>query len=163
NEPGRAGRGQGFPTGVADAAAAWRARAPGGLVRSRRHGRHTGVVHGDAVCACVDEPWRRSRDPAWPVRSSRRGRMRAHRRRCGGDRSDGLVAEAERKGAASGCGVALWLEAVPVDEARAGVFGDAWQELALGGGEDFELLFALEPEALATLRSRWAGRAPLTV
>ena len=83
--------------------------------------------------------------------------------RCGGDMSDGLLAEAERTGAASGCGVELWLAAVPVDEALAGVFGDAWQELALGGGEDFELLFALEPEALATLRSRWAGRAPLTV
>jgi len=70
--------------------------------------------------------------------------------RCGGDLSDGLLVDTARTAAASGCGAELWLDAVPNDPALRNSFGAAWPELALGGGEDFELL--------ACHSSRRAGR-----
>jgi thiamine-monophosphate kinase len=84
--------------------------------------------------------------------------------RCGGDISDGLLVEAERTAAASSCGAELWLDAIPVDAGLKRHFPDAWIELALGGGEDFELIAAVAPAALETLRSRWPKSAePLHV
>ena len=64
--------------------------------------------------------------------------------RVGGcDSSDGLAAAAASIAAASGC--AIWMEraALPIDPAMASLeTGEAW---CLGGGEDFELVLALEP------------------
>ena len=78
--------------------------------------------------------------------------------RCGGDMSDGLFVEAERTAAASGCGVELWLDSVPVDAGLERHFDSAWQELALGGGEDFELIAAVRRAALPGLLETWPAR-----
>lgn len=67
----------------------------------------------------------------------------------GMDISDGLALDASRLAAASGCGVALNLETVPVspDAVRLGEqTGRRPVEHALGDGEDFELLLAAPPE-----------------
>jgi thiamine-monophosphate kinase len=83
---------------------------------------------------------------------------------CGGDLSDGLLADAERLVEASGCAAELWLDAVPVDPGIREAFGGAWVEVALGGGEDFELLAAVRPEQVEGLVRLWPDAlAPLHV
>ena len=64
--------------------------------------------------------------------------------RVGGcDSSDGLAAAAAAIGASSGCGARLVRTALPLDPAMAALpQAEAW---CLGGGEDFELVLALEP------------------
>ena len=64
--------------------------------------------------------------------------------RVGGcDSSDGLAAAAAAIATSSGCGARLQRSALPLDPAMASVAGaEAW---CLGGGEDFELVLALEP------------------
>jgi thiamine-monophosphate kinase len=84
--------------------------------------------------------------------------------RCGGDISDGLIVELERITGMSGCGAEIWLDRVPVEAALVGDFGAAWPDLALGGGEDFELVAAVPPAAAATLMDSWpADLAPLSI
>jgi thiamine-monophosphate kinase len=84
--------------------------------------------------------------------------------RCAGDVSDGLLVDARRTADASGCGAELWRDAVPVDAALRQCFPDDWPALALGGGEDFELLAAVSPALLDTLLAGWSSDlAPLTV
>jgi thiamine-monophosphate kinase len=79
----------------------------------------------------------------------------------GMDISDGLALDASRLAAASGCGVALDLEAVPVcEDARqlAAETGRPAIEHALGDGEDFELLIAAAPgEAERIVRDQPLG------
>jgi thiamine-monophosphate kinase len=64
--------------------------------------------------------------------------------RVGGcDSSDGLAAAVAAVAAASGCGARLHSDALPLDPAMAALAeGEGW---CLGGGEDFELVVALEP------------------
>jgi len=84
--------------------------------------------------------------------------------RCGGDISDGLLVELERITDLSGCGAEVWLDRVPVEAALVSDFGAAWPDLALGGGEDFELVATLPPDAVATLAGSWpSDLAPLSV
>jgi len=84
--------------------------------------------------------------------------------RCGGDISDGLLVEAARVADASECGAELWLDAIPVDAALSAAFGADWGAVALGGGEDFELLAAVDPRTATALLAGWpAGAAPLSV
>ena len=84
--------------------------------------------------------------------------------RCGGDISDGLLVELERIAEMSGCGAEIWLDRLPVEPALVSDFGAAWPDLAVGGGEDFELVAALPQAALATLMSNWPDHlAPITV
>ena len=84
--------------------------------------------------------------------------------RCAGDISDGLLVDAARTAASSGCAAELWRDAVPVDPALRGCFADDWPALALGGGEDFELLAAVPLTLLDRLLRDWPpGLAPLTV
>lgn len=84
--------------------------------------------------------------------------------RCGGDISDGLLVELERITAMSGCGAEIWLDQVPVEPALVADFGGAWPDLAIGGGEDFELVVTLPAPALDPLLEGWpAHLAPLTV
>jgi len=84
--------------------------------------------------------------------------------RCGGDVSDGLLIDARRTAAASGCAAELWLDTIPVDAALRVAFGDRWPDLALGGGEDFELLAAASADRVDALLRGWPGAAtPLTV
>jgi len=84
--------------------------------------------------------------------------------RCGGDISDGLLVELERITGMSGCGAEIWLDRVPVEAALVSDFGAAWPELAIGGGEDFELVATLPEAALGALLEGWPPDvAPLTV
>jgi thiamine-monophosphate kinase len=67
----------------------------------------------------------------------------------GMDISDGLALDASRMAAASGCGVALRLDAVPISQDAqrlAATTGRPGIEHALGDGEDFELLIAAAPD-----------------
>ncbi|MEX2539924.1 MAG: thiamine-phosphate kinase [Actinomycetota bacterium] len=67
------------------------------------------------------------------------------------DISDGLASDARRLAGASGVGVEIDLDLVPVaPEARRVAEARSWdiEPLVLGGGEDFELLVALPLEAL---------------
>lgn len=57
------------------------------------------------------------------------------------DISDGLVADLEKMAAMSKAGALIRVDKVPVDPALVRAFPDGWRELALGGGEDYELLF----------------------
>jgi len=64
--------------------------------------------------------------------------------RVGGcDSSDGLAAAAAAIAASSGCGARLLRAALPLDPAMAGL--PQAEDWCLGGGEDFELVLALEP------------------
>jgi thiamine-monophosphate kinase len=84
--------------------------------------------------------------------------------RCGGDISDGLLVELERITDMSGCGAEIWLDRLPVEAALVSDFGSAWPDLAVGGGEDFELVATLPREAVAALVGSWpASLVPLTV
>ena len=77
------------------------------------------------------------------------------------DVSDGLVADLAKLCAASGVGAEVDASSVPVDPALAPAFPHDWLELALGGGEDYELLFT----APARTAERIAGEidTPVTV
>jgi thiamine-monophosphate kinase len=60
------------------------------------------------------------------------------------DVSDGLLGDCDRLAHASGCGVRLEYEALPVSAAlRAAVGEERARELALTGGEDYELCFTV--------------------
>lgn len=62
------------------------------------------------------------------------------------DVSDGLAADAHRLARASGCGLTLDVDAIPLSPSlRAAVPLAEAREYALRGGEDFELLFAVPP------------------
>ena len=84
--------------------------------------------------------------------------------RCGGDISDGLIVELERITEMSGCGAEIWLDRVPVETALVSDFGASWPDLALGGGEDFELVVTVPEAAIAALTEAWpADLSPLSV
>jgi thiamine-monophosphate kinase len=68
--------------------------------------------------------------------------------RCAGDVSDGLLVDARRTAEASGCAAELWRDALPIDPELRTCFGEDWLQLAIGGGEDFELLAAAPPSLL---------------
>ncbi len=58
------------------------------------------------------------------------------------DVSDGLVEDLGKLCAASDVGATVYADEVPVDEALRTLFPDEWRDLALSGGEDYELLFS---------------------
>ena len=62
------------------------------------------------------------------------------------DISDGLVADLEKLCTASGVGANVNAENVPVDDVLKGAFPENWLDLALTGGEDYELLFSAPHE-----------------
>jgi thiamine-monophosphate kinase len=62
------------------------------------------------------------------------------------DVSDGLLGDAAKLARASGCGVELEHEQLPVSQALLRAVGpDRARELALSGGDDYELLFSVRP------------------
>lgn len=74
------------------------------------------------------------------------------------DLSDGLGLDLPRLARASGCGFAVEAERIPIDPAVAHLLPPAAaRRLALGGGEDFELLAALPAGRLASLLRRLAA------
>jgi thiamine-monophosphate kinase len=83
--------------------------------------------------------------------------------RCAGDVSDGILVDAARTARASGCAAEIWADTLPVDAHLRDRFGREWLELAVGGGEDFELLAGVAEPSVASLVRDWpAELAPLT-
>jgi thiamine-monophosphate kinase len=84
------------------------------------------------------------------------------------DVSDGLLGDAGKLAEASGCGIAIAHEQLPVSEALASAAGDARaRELTLTGGEGYELCFAVAPENVERMTrelppQEW-GYAPIGV
>lgn len=67
------------------------------------------------------------------------------------DVSDGLAADAGKLAAASGCGVTLEVEHLPLSPALRALAGEGAARLALGGGEDYELCFTVAPAQVPAL------------
>jgi thiamine-monophosphate kinase len=88
-----------------------------------------------------------------------------HGVRCAMDLSDGLLGDAQRLADASDVGVVVEAARVPVAPALARRFPDAALALALGGGEDYELLCAAPADVLAAAAAALAaaGEPPLTI
>jgi thiamine-monophosphate kinase len=72
------------------------------------------------------------------------------------DLSDGLVIDAGRLGRASGCGVVLRADRLPLATSLRALEPGAGRALAASGGEDYELLFTVARRAVARL-----ARVPL--
>ena len=66
--------------------------------------------------------------------------------RCCMDLSDGLSGDLPKILSASGVGARIDLDKIPVLPAVRALFPTEWQELALHGGEDYELLCTVPPE-----------------
>ncbi len=84
----------------------------------------------------------------------------------GMDISDGLALDASRLAAASGCGIALRLDQIPVsaDAVRLAACDRATPlEHALGDGEDFELLLTAPPEAAEQIVRDQPLDVPVTI
>jgi len=80
-------------------------------------------------------------------------RLRGHASACI-DVSDGLLGDAGKLAEASRAGVEISFGAVPVSEALLRTLGEQRsRELALTGGDDYELCFAVHPEKLPALLS----------
>ena len=88
-----------------------------------------------------------------------------HGVRCAMDLSDGLLGDAQRLAEASDVGVVLEAARVPQAPALVATFGAEALELAVGGGEDYELLCAAPPPVLAAAAAALAaqGGPPLSV
>jgi thiamine-monophosphate kinase len=69
------------------------------------------------------------------------------------DVSDGLAKDLPRLGSASRCGFVLERGALPVSEGST-------VEQALGDGEDFEILFSMEPSRVQELIHAWKSKFP---
>lgn len=68
------------------------------------------------------------------------------------DVSDGLLGDASKLAEASGCGVRIAWEQLPVSPQLVTVVGDVRaREMALTGGEDYELCFAVAPENVSRM------------
>ncbi len=80
------------------------------------------------------------------------------------DVSDGLAGDAAKLAAASGCGLRLEADALPLSPALRALAGpERALQLALEGGDDYELCFSLPPAQLPELAvAAQAGGCPLT-
>lgn len=68
------------------------------------------------------------------------------------DVSDGLLGDAAKLAGASGCGVEIEYERLPLSAALEGTLGtERARELALAGGDDYELLFSVRPAQVGRL------------
>lgn len=84
--------------------------------------------------------------------------------RCAIDISDGLASEAFRLAASSGVGIEIDIGRVPLEPAAVNVFGEPRsRELALTGGEDYELLFTVAPALADELASALSIDGGLTI
>jgi thiamine-monophosphate kinase len=69
--------------------------------------------------------------------------------RCGMDVSDGLVGDLAHICAESKVGARINVDLVPIAQVAAACFGEKALELALTGGEDYELLFTASPQVMS--------------
>ena len=77
--------------------------------------------------------------------------------RCAMDVSDGLTADLGKLCAASGVSAVVEADRLPADDHLKRTFPDRWREFALGGGEDYEIVFTADAGIMeASLRT--AGR-----
>lgn len=120
------------------------------------------LIEGSGPRPGVEEEWLEAQlQPALRVAEGRR--LLDAGVACGGDISDGLLLDAARTAQASGCGVEVWADSLPVDGQLKDRFSRGWLELAVGGGEDFELVVAVAVADVARLRRDWpAPLAPLS-
>lgn len=115
----------------------------------------------------------RSEDEATLIHAHRRPRPRVREAltiaeagiTCGMDLSDGLIGDSQRLGYASGVGVEIDWERIPVSPALERTFGRRARETAAAGGEDYELLVAGPNQSIkrANAALEAAGLAPLTI
>jgi thiamine-monophosphate kinase len=74
--------------------------------------------------------------------------------RCAIDISDGVASESRHLAMASGVAIQLDIDRIPIEPAAVALFGDAKaRDLALSGGEDYELLFTVPEGRLAEVAS----------
>ena len=75
------------------------------------------------------------------------------------DVSDGLLIDAQRMAAASGCEIGIMLESIPLSAALLAVRPDVIDTrlAAATAGDDYQLLFAADPSAAAAIRDISAG------
>ena len=71
--------------------------------------------------------------------------------RCAMDISDGLIADLGKLCAASDVSARIDVERIPIDPQLRRAFPEDWLRLALGGGEDYELLFTADDATMATV------------
>lgn len=72
--------------------------------------------------------------------------LNAHRVKAAMDLSDGLLGDLPKILTASGVAGHLYADRIPVAAAVRALFPDEWLALATRGGEDYELLFVIDPE-----------------
>ena len=77
------------------------------------------------------------------------------------DVSDGLIVDVGKMCAASGVGAVIDADRVPASEHLRRTFPDDWADLALTGGEDYELVFTAPSETAARVKD--ALDTPVTV
>lgn len=77
------------------------------------------------------------------------------------DISDGLISDLNHICQASRIGARIEIDRVPVEPAVKANFGDRALELALSGGEDYELLFTASAEVIDSIRA--IAHCPITV
>ena len=129
----------------------------------------TGVLGGAAGAVAA---WESGQDPSEALRESferpapplellrelrTEGRVTA-----GIDVSDGLLADAGHLAAASSVGIHIHESRVPVHPGLTGLPPDRRLELALTGGEDYQLLFTTPPGTRPALEARAQGSVRLT-
>jgi thiamine-monophosphate kinase len=77
------------------------------------------------------------------------------------DLSDGLISDLNQICKASEVGARIEIEQVPIEAGVKAAFGDRALELALGGGEDYELLFTAKAAVIEKVKRKAA--CPITV
>jgi len=77
------------------------------------------------------------------------------------DISDGLISDLNHICKASQVGARIEVDHVPIEPAVRANFGDRALELALSGGEDYELLFTANTEAIDKIKAR--APCPITI
>ena len=81
--------------------------------------------------------------------------------KCGIDISDGLLADLGHICQASGVGARLETERLPIRAEVKSAFGAGSLEMALSGGEDYQLLFSAQPAVVEKVQE--ASEYPVTV
>ena len=74
--------------------------------------------------------------------------------RCAMDVSDGLTADLGKLCAASEVSAVVEVERLPADSYLKDAFPDRWREFALGGGEDYEIVFTAEADVMEAVSKR---------